>query len=199
MRPLSWGRGPGSPSCTACDTKVNPVTLTLYSSPAGRYHHPLNPLNLLNSLNPFSKSTPLSSVACGTPFPKEGGSGSSSYSTCDTKGKHVTLTIYSSPPKAAIPQPSGRSPVKPKNLKNLRAEGPSTLSAEVAVKEAIPSPLNPPAGSGQNPLNLLNPGPHQRPFFPVGNFSVPPAAHTPRRMRAAPVSSPMPMFSPRKR
>ena len=28
--------------------KVNPVTLTLYSSPKGRYHHPLNPLNPLN-------------------------------------------------------------------------------------------------------------------------------------------------------
>ena len=34
--------------------KVNPVTLTLYSSPEGRYHHPLNPLNLLNPLNPHA-------------------------------------------------------------------------------------------------------------------------------------------------
>ena len=28
--------------------KANPVTLTSYSLPEGRYHHPLNPLNLLN-------------------------------------------------------------------------------------------------------------------------------------------------------
>ena len=31
--------------------KANPVTLILYSSPKGRYHHPLNLLNLLNPLN----------------------------------------------------------------------------------------------------------------------------------------------------
>ena len=35
--------------------KVNPVTLTLYSSPKGRYHHPLNPLNLLNPVNPHTE------------------------------------------------------------------------------------------------------------------------------------------------
>ena len=34
--------------------KVNPVTLTLYSSPAGRYHHPLN------LLNPGRRAAPLS-------------------------------------------------------------------------------------------------------------------------------------------
>ena len=34
---------------------ANPVTLTLYSSPEGRYHHPLNPLNLLNPLNPHTE------------------------------------------------------------------------------------------------------------------------------------------------
>ena len=35
--------------------KVNPVTLTLYSSPKGRYHHPLTPLNLLNPVNPHTE------------------------------------------------------------------------------------------------------------------------------------------------
>ena len=35
--------------------KANPVTLTLYSSPEGRHHHPLNLLNLLNLLNPATK------------------------------------------------------------------------------------------------------------------------------------------------
>ena len=48
------------------------------------------------------------------PLPVEGGSVSSSCSTSDTKPNPVTLTIYSSPPKAAIPHPSGQRPVKPK-------------------------------------------------------------------------------------
>ena len=38
-------------SCSSGDTKANPVTLTLYSSPKA-IPSPLNPLNLLNLLNP---------------------------------------------------------------------------------------------------------------------------------------------------
>ena len=48
------------------------------------------------------------------PLPVEGGSVSSSCSTSNTKPNPVTPTLYSSPPKAAIPQPSGQRPVKPK-------------------------------------------------------------------------------------
>ena len=41
--------------------KANPVTLTLYSSPEGRHHHPLNLLNLLNPATkwPHSDTTTL--------------------------------------------------------------------------------------------------------------------------------------------
>ena len=77
-------------------------------------------------------------------LPKEEGLGTSSCSTSDTKPNPVTLTIYSSPPKAAIPQPSARRAVKPKNP---RGESP------VNLKNLFPSPLN-----------LLNPGRFAAPF-----------------------------------
>ena len=72
------------------------------------------------------------------PLPKEGGSGSPSCSTGDTRGNPVTLTSYSSPPKAAIPQPSGQRPVK---LENPPVKGPSTLSAEGAEPAPPAQPL----------------------------------------------------------
>ena len=80
-------------------------------------------------------------------LPKEEGLGTSSCSTSDTKPNPVTLTIYSSPPKAAIPQPSARRAVKPKNP---RGESP------VNLKNLFPSPLN-----------LLNPGRFAAPFSPT--------------------------------
>ena len=110
--------------------KKYPVTLTSYSSPEGRYHHPRpkgpsppstqpaaagghnlqprrgwppSPLNLLNLLNPLN---PGHAVA----------------------------------PKA-IPQPSGQRPVKPKNL---QPGGPSTLTPFRACPILIPyGPLLP--------------------------------------------------------
>ena len=63
---------------------------------------------LRNTENLRKELTPLSSVACGAPLPMEGGSGTTPCSTGDTKGNPVTLTLYSSPPKAAIPPPSAR-------------------------------------------------------------------------------------------
>ena len=44
----------GSPECFSCHMtkKANPVTLTSYSSPKGRYHNPLNPFE------PFEPSEP---------------------------------------------------------------------------------------------------------------------------------------------
>ena len=77
-------------------------------------------------------------------LPKDEGLGTSSCSTSDTKPNPVTLTIYSSPPKAAIPQPSGQRPVKPKHP---RGESP------VNLKNLFPSPKN-----------LLNPGRAAAPF-----------------------------------
>ena len=49
------------------------------------------------------------------PLPVEGGFCSTSCSTGDTKASPVTLTIYLSPPKAAIPQTSAQSAVKHPN------------------------------------------------------------------------------------
>ena len=40
--------------------KNYPVTLTSYSSPKGRYHHPLNLLHLLNPLNPHAEGVSIS-------------------------------------------------------------------------------------------------------------------------------------------
>ena len=98
-----------------------PILRRLTATPAGRA--------LRCSLNVQAMLTqePGSEILCRISEP---GSCSSSWSTGDTKASSVTLTIYSSPPQAAIPQPSARRAVKPKNLKNLRAEGPSTLTPQ---------------------------------------------------------------------
>ena len=51
------------------------------------------------------------------------------------KANPVTLTLYSSPERA-IPQPSARRAVKPKNLKNPRDEVPSTLTPQACPRAA---------------------------------------------------------------
>ena len=63
-------------------------------------------------------------------------------------------SIYAAKPP---PQPSARRAVKPKNLKNLRPVRAVNPHAE-GVSKGRHHPLNPPAESGQNLLNLLNPG-----------------------------------------
>ena len=87
-------------------------------------------------------------------LPKEEGFGTSSCSTGDTKGNPVTSALYSSPPKAAIPQPSGQRPVKPKHP---RGESP------VNLKNLFPSPLNLlKPGRFAAPLRHHSPLPHQK-------------------------------------
>ena len=63
-------------------------------------------------------------------LPKEGGYGTSSCGTGDTNVNSVTLTSYSSPRSGDTTTLAAVGCVKPKNLKNLRAEGPSTLTPQ---------------------------------------------------------------------
>ena len=84
-------------------------------------------------------------------LPKEGGFCSSSCSCGDTNASPVTLTSYSSPPKAAIPQPSGQRPVK---LKNPPARGRSNFRTVFRPSEPFPRPR-----ASANTTLLHNPPP----------------------------------------
>ncbi len=107
--------------------KVNPVTLTIYSSPIGRYHNPqrrrrCRPLSEANTtfLHNLRRSR--------APF----------------------LKLAAKPP----PPPSARRAVKLKNLKNPRAKGPSTFSTTLFLNP-FPQPAadRRPQPSGRSPVN----------------------------------------------
>ena len=98
--------------------KVNPVTLTLYSSPTGRYHHPLNPLNLLNPVNPHTEgvshgeAAPLFFKICG----------GAATTTLGAKGP-VKLKNPPAHRAGQSQEPSPLNPLNPLNLLNLHAAG----------------------------------------------------------------------------
>jgi hypothetical protein len=52
--PLPEEGGFSTSPCSTGDIKLNPVTLNLYSSPVRAIPSPLNPLNLLNPVNPHA-------------------------------------------------------------------------------------------------------------------------------------------------
>ena len=88
-------------------------------------------------------------------LPVEGGSYSSSCSTGDTKANPVTLTSYSSPPKAAIPQPSGRRPVAPFYTTRRRQAAPICGASRAPFFTAAEPPPQPSAAKPLSNLRTL--------------------------------------------
>ena len=118
------GGGFGSPSCSTGDTKDNPVTSL--ASPCGEEGHEvaqgcttLQVEKILTAKRQPSRRLVVTDIFV-TYDTYRDPSLSLRMTSGRREGKYVTLTLYSSPPKAAIPQPSGRRPVKPKNPLNLQ-------------------------------------------------------------------------------